>query len=124
MLIYTNFLNSGMAAERADLRRFLSTGLILSGLASIAFGLAKYLGIRSISWFVVVQVKYTEGVKALVCCFAPCTGWAKKLSRKSDPCGCIETRQNHIGPCSIIHSGKRPIFSHHTKCITGHRTSS
>ena len=47
---------SGFVAERVDLRLFLSTGMILSGLTTLMFGLAPSLGLHSVWYFVVVQV--------------------------------------------------------------------
>ena len=47
---------SGFVAERVDLRLFLSTGMVLSGLTTLMFGLAKSMGVHSVWYFVAVQV--------------------------------------------------------------------
>ncbi len=47
---------SGFVAERVNLRYFLSFGMILSGIASYFFGLARVLNIHDYSYFVMVQV--------------------------------------------------------------------
>ncbi|KAK3926511.1 Glucose-6-phosphate exchanger SLC37A2 [Frankliniella fusca] len=47
---------SGFVAERVNLRYFLSFGMILSGIASYFFGLARVLNIHDYSYFVIVQV--------------------------------------------------------------------
>ena len=48
---------AGLVAERVDLRIFLSIGMISSGLFTLMFGLARPLGIHSIWYLVIVQVK-------------------------------------------------------------------
>ena len=47
---------SGFVAERVNLRYFLSAGMILSGLFTILFGVAYYLGIHHIEYFLFIQV--------------------------------------------------------------------
>ncbi|KAJ8967021.1 hypothetical protein NQ314_003138 [Rhamnusium bicolor] len=46
---------SGFVAERVNLRYFLSMGMLLSGLFSYLFGLAKTYNIHHISYYIVVQ---------------------------------------------------------------------
>lgn len=60
----SNFVNnffvlyfSGVVAERVDLRYFLSIGMILSGVFTMLFGLAKVWGVHTIGYFLFVQVK-------------------------------------------------------------------
>ncbi|GFY52478.1 glucose-6-phosphate exchanger SLC37A2 [Trichonephila inaurata madagascariensis] len=62
---------SGMAAERIDLRYYLSIGMILSGLFTYLFGLAFYLNIHSLSFFIIVQI-LGGGIQ--------CTGWPGVVS--------------------------------------------
>lgn len=57
---------SGMAAERIDLRYYLALGMLLSGLFTYLFGLAFYLNIHSLAFFIVIQV--LAGA-------VQCTGW-------------------------------------------------
>lgn len=57
---------SGIIAEHVNLRYFLATGMILSGLANYLFGLAKIKNIHTFSYFVLVQI--FGG-------FAQTTGW-------------------------------------------------
>nr|CAH8831377.1 unnamed protein product [Trichobilharzia regenti] len=47
---------NGFLAERVSLRYFLSFGMFLSGLSTVAFGLASYFEIHHYSYFVFVQV--------------------------------------------------------------------
>lgn len=47
---------SGFIAERVNLRYFLAMGMILSGIASYLFGLARFLDIHNFSYFIIVQV--------------------------------------------------------------------
>ncbi|XP_034234377.1 glucose-6-phosphate exchanger SLC37A2 isoform X2 [Thrips palmi] len=47
---------SGFVAERVNLRYFLAMGMMLSGIASYLFGLARFLDIHHLSYFVIVQV--------------------------------------------------------------------
>jgi sugar phosphate permease len=54
---YTFFLPSGLIAERVNLRYFLLMGMILSGIFTILFGLAKITQTRGIAYFVIVQVR-------------------------------------------------------------------
>ncbi|KAG8198313.1 hypothetical protein JTE90_021564 [Oedothorax gibbosus] len=57
---------SGMVAERIDLRYYLAIGMLLSGLFTYLFGLAFYLNIHSLTFFIVVQV---------IAGAVQCTGW-------------------------------------------------
>jgi MFS transporter, OPA family, solute carrier family 37 (glycerol-3-phosphate transporter), member 1/2 len=47
---------SGHMADRTDLRKFLSLGMLLSGASTAAFGLAYWFDIRHLSFFVLIQV--------------------------------------------------------------------
>jgi len=47
---------SGLVAERIDLRIFLSVGMVLSGVTTMMFGLARPLGLHSLWYLVLVQV--------------------------------------------------------------------
>lgn len=47
---------SGVIAERVNLRYFVSSGSILSGMGLVAFGLARTLEIHTLSYFVIVQL--------------------------------------------------------------------
>ncbi|XP_059096435.1 glucose-6-phosphate exchanger SLC37A2-like isoform X2 [Tigriopus californicus] len=47
---------SGFVAERVDLRYFLSTGMMLCGLFTMAFGLGKYWEIHSFYYYLTIQV--------------------------------------------------------------------
>lgn len=47
---------SGFVAERVNLRYFLSIGMLLSGIFSYLFGIAKTYNIHSFSYFFIVQV--------------------------------------------------------------------
>lgn len=49
-------LFSGFVAERVNLRYFLALGMILSGIASYLFGLARILDIHSLAYFMLVQI--------------------------------------------------------------------
>ena len=52
---------SGIVAERVNLRYFLSLGMIFSGIFTVLFGLAKYIEVHGIAYFIVIQV--TNAVK-------------------------------------------------------------
>lgn len=47
---------SGYVAERVSLRYFLSFGMILSGIFTYLFGIAKTYGIHSLSYFIIIQI--------------------------------------------------------------------
>merc|ERR1719457_282101 len=47
---------SGFIAERMNIRYFLATGMVLSGGACIFFGLASYLNVHSIYYFICIQI--------------------------------------------------------------------
>lgn len=47
---------SGHMADRTDLRKFLSLGMVLSGASTAAFGLGYWFDIRHLSFFVFIQV--------------------------------------------------------------------
>ena len=47
---------SGFVAERVDLRYFLSGGMVLSGLLTMALGFAYFLEIHSLGYFIFIQV--------------------------------------------------------------------
>ena len=47
-----------MLAERVNLRYFLSLGMIFSGIFTFLFGLAKYVDVHAIAYFVVIQVNF------------------------------------------------------------------
>lgn len=73
---------SGYLADRSNLRYFLSGGLVLSGLLLYAFGMAFYLDIHSMSYFVIVQILsgivQTTGWPAVVACIG---NWFDNSSR-------------------------------------------
>ena len=48
---------SGIVAERVNLRYFLALGMIFSGVFTFLFGLAKYIEVHSIAYFIVIQVQ-------------------------------------------------------------------
>lgn len=57
LLSYAIFMfPSGMIADRLDLRYFLAGGMVGSGIITILFGMGKYLGIRSLAFYIFVQV--------------------------------------------------------------------
>lgn len=62
---------SGMLAERIDLRYYLTLGMLLSGFFTYLFGLAFYLDIHSLSFFIIVQ---------LLAGAVQCTGWPGVVS--------------------------------------------
>lgn len=62
---------SGMVAERFDLRYFLTLGMLISGIFTYMFGLAFYLDIHSLAFFITVQI--LAGA-------AQCTGWPGVVS--------------------------------------------
>lgn len=62
---------SGMIAERIDLRYFLTLGMLISGFFTYMFGLAYYLNIHSLFFFIVVQI--LAGA-------VQCTGWPGVVS--------------------------------------------
>lgn len=47
---------SGFIAERVNLRYFLSLGMLMSGIFSYLFGIAKSYNIHNLSYYIVVQV--------------------------------------------------------------------
>ncbi|KAJ4754440.1 Glucose-6-phosphate exchanger SLC37A2 [Rhynchospora pubera] len=47
---------SGQMADRTDLRKFLSLGMLLSGASTAAFGLGYWFDIRHLSFYVLIQV--------------------------------------------------------------------
>jgi len=57
LLSYALFMfASGILAERTNLRYFISSGSVLSGLGLIAFGLAYSLDIHSMTYYLIIQV--------------------------------------------------------------------
>ena len=46
---------TGMIAERVDLRYFLSVGMVMSGVITMAFGFGKWMGIHHIAYYIAVQ---------------------------------------------------------------------
>lgn len=75
---------SGFIADRCNLRYFLSGGMVLSGILLYAFGLAFYLNIHSMSYFVTVQILsgiiQTTGWPTVVTCIG---NWFDQSSRGS-----------------------------------------
>lgn len=75
---------SGFLADRCNLRYFLSTGMILSGILLYAFGLSFYLNIHSMTYFVIVQILsgaiQTAGWPSVVSCIG---NWFDQSSRGS-----------------------------------------
>lgn len=69
---------SGHLAERLNLRYFLSGGMLLSGLFTALFGLARYWEIHSLPYFIVVQilggVVQSSGWPSVVTCVANWNG--------------------------------------------------
>lgn len=65
---------SGFLAERCNLRYFLAIGMILCGIFTYLFGLAFYLNIHSLWYFVIIQIiggaVQTTGWPATVACVA------------------------------------------------------
>jgi len=45
-----------MVAERVNLRLFLTSGMILSGLFTALFGFGKVAGLHGIAYYIVIQV--------------------------------------------------------------------
>lgn len=54
--LYFHF--SGFVAERVDLRYFLSMGMMLCGLFTMAFGLGKYWEIHNFYYYLTIQVTF------------------------------------------------------------------
>lgn len=75
---------SGFLADRCNLRYFLAGGMVLSGLLLYAFGLAFYMNIHSMTFFVIVQLLsgaiQTTGWPSVVSCIG---NWFDKSSRGS-----------------------------------------
>lgn len=73
---------SGYLADRCNLRYFLSAGMILSGFLLYAFGMAYYLDIHSMAYFVIIQILsgaiQTTGWPAVVSCVG---NWFDQSSR-------------------------------------------
>ena len=73
---------SGYLADRCNLRYFLSTGMVMSGFLLYAFGMAYYLNIHSMTYFVIVQILsgaiQTTGWPAVVSCVG---NWFDQSSR-------------------------------------------
>ncbi len=46
-----------MVAERVNLRLFLASGMVLSGLFTALFGLGKVFGLHGIAYYIVIQVE-------------------------------------------------------------------
>jgi len=73
---------SGFLADRCNLRYFLTSGMVLSGLLLYAFGLSFYLNIHSMSYFIMVQVLsgaiQTTGWPTVVTCIG---NWFDQSSR-------------------------------------------
>lgn len=73
---------SGYLADRCNLRYFLSAGMILSGFLLYAFGMAYYLNIHSMTYFVIIQILsgaiQTTGWPAVVSCVG---NWFDQSSR-------------------------------------------
>ena len=51
-----SFKISGPLAERWNLRYFLCCGMILSGLFTFGYGIAYWLEIHSLTYFIIIQV--------------------------------------------------------------------
>ncbi|XP_021745447.1 putative glycerol-3-phosphate transporter 5 [Chenopodium quinoa] len=62
---------SGHFADTLDLRLFLSSGMLLSALFTVAFGFGYWLQIHSFLYFVIVQI---------LCGFSQSTGWPSVVS--------------------------------------------
>lgn len=75
---------SGFLADRCNLRYFLSCGMILSGVLLYAFGLAFYMNVHSMMYFVVIQILsgavQTTGWPSVVSCVG---NWFDQSSRGS-----------------------------------------
>lgn len=75
---------SGFLADRCNLRYFLSAGMIASGLLLYSFGLAFYLNIHSLYYFVIIQALsgaiQTTGWPAMVSCIG---NWFESSTRGS-----------------------------------------
>lgn len=75
---------SGFLADRCNLRYYLSGGMILSGVLLYAFGLAFYMNIHSMTYFVVIQILagaiQTTGWPSVVTCIG---NWFDNSSRGS-----------------------------------------
>lgn len=75
---------AGFAADRCNLRYFLSGGMMLSGLLLYAFGLAFYMNIHSMTYFIIIQLLsgaiQTTGWPSVVSCVG---NWFDQSSRGS-----------------------------------------
>ncbi|XP_078149963.1 major facilitator superfamily protein isoform X2 [Carex rostrata] len=74
---------SGHIADRTDMRKFLSLGMLLSGASTAAFGLGYWFDIRHLSFFVFIQV--ISGVVQSIgwpCVVAIVGNWFGKSSKK------------------------------------------
>lgn len=73
---------SGLVADRCNIRYFLSLGMLLTGALLYAFGMAFYLNIHSMSYFVIVQILsgaiQTTGWPSVVSCIG---NWFDHSSR-------------------------------------------
>lgn len=73
---------SGFLADRCNIRYFLSIGMLLTGALLYAFGLAFYLNIHSMAYFVIVQILsgaiQTTGWPSVVSCIG---NWFDHSSR-------------------------------------------
>jgi OPA family glycerol-3-phosphate transporter-like MFS transporter 1/2 len=56
---------SGFIAERVNLRYFLSLGMLMSGIFSYLFGIAKSYNIHNLSYYIVVQVSTDRQTNSL-----------------------------------------------------------
>ncbi|WOK91606.1 glycerol-3-phosphate transporter 5 [Canna indica] len=74
---------AGHVADRVDLRRFLALGMLASGASTAAFGAAYWLGVHSLSFFVVVQI--ASGIVQSIgwpCVIAVIGNWFGKSPRR------------------------------------------
>ena len=70
---------TGMIAERVDLRYFLSVGMVMSAVTTMAFGFGKWMGIHHIAYYVAVQGRTrVKQVEVERCCAIQSTQLLKK----------------------------------------------
>lgn len=57
MMTYSlSLLASGYIAENTNLRIFLSVGMLMTGVTTALFGLARYFAVHSFAYFVIMQI--------------------------------------------------------------------
>ncbi|KAI5726816.1 hypothetical protein M8J76_008993 [Diaphorina citri] len=93
---------SGMLAEQVNLRYYISIGMILSGISTYAFGLAKVYNIHMMGFFIAVQVfggiAQTTGWPGVVTVMGHWFGKGKRVKIRSEGSPILSNPENQEKP--------------------------